>query len=160
MTEPRHELDAEAHRDLGVASNQEVWRLMATLDRTPDDDEAMVRAAYASAYHWARAARRTPAKDARAEWMISHVHAVLGRADMAQHHADRCLAVVEAHDLQDFDRAYAHEALARAAAAAGRGEEAGRQRELAAAVPIADEEDRKIFTEDLAAGPWYGTPRD
>ena len=41
----------------------------------------MVRAAYASAYHWCRAAGRTPANEARGEWMLSHVHAVLGRAE-------------------------------------------------------------------------------
>ena len=113
----------------------------------------MVRAAYTSAYHWARAARRTPANEARGEWMVSHVHAVLGRADLAQHHAERCLAVVDAAGLQDFDRAYAHEALARAAAAAGRVDLAREQRAAAAAVPIADEEDRKIFVDDLASEP-------
>src|SRR5262245_41949326 len=117
------DVHAEWHRDLGVETNHEVWRLLET-GRTPDEDETMVWAAYASAYHWARAARRTAANDARAEWMISHVHAVLGRADVAQHHAARCLAVVESNGLEDFDRAYAHEALARAAATAGRVDEA------------------------------------
>jgi len=150
------DLDAEWHRDLGIDTHQEVWGLLGTMDRTSDQDEAMVRAAYASAYHWARAARRTPANEARGEWMVSHVHAVLGRADVAQHHAERCLAVVDAADLQDFDRAYAHEALARAAAVAGRVDEARQQRAAAAAVPIADEEDRKIFVDDLASEPWYG----
>ena len=150
------DLDAEWHRDLGIDTNQEVWGLLGRLDRTPAADEAMVRAAYASAYHWSRAARRTEANEARAEWMLSHVHAVLGRADMAQHHAQRCLAVVEAAGLDDFDLAYAHEALARAAAADGRLDDAERHRAAAAAVPIADDEDRKIFIDDLAASPWFG----
>jgi uncharacterized protein YndB with AHSA1/START domain len=152
------DVGAEWQRDLGIETNQEVWRLLETPGRTPDEDEAMVRAAYASAYHWSRAARRMPANEARAEWMISHVHAVLRRADMAHHHAARCLAVVDANGLEDFDRAYAHEALARAAAGAGRVDEARRARDLAAAVPIADEEDRKIFAGDLAAEPWFGVP--
>ena len=39
-------------------------------------------------------------------------------------------------------------------------DEAREQRAAAAAVPIADEEDRKIFVDDLAAEPWYGVPAD
>jgi hypothetical protein len=50
--------------------------------------------------------------------------------------------------------------LARAAAAAGQVDVARRERAAAAAVPIADEEDRKIFVDDLAAEPWYGVPAD
>jgi hypothetical protein len=153
-------IDADGHRDLGMRANQEVWELLGLTDRTPEQDEAMVRAAYASAYHWARATGRTAANDARGEWMISHVHVVLGRPDMARHHAERTLAIVEAADLQDFDRAYAHEALARAAAAGGRLDEARAARERAAAVPIADEEDRQIFVDDLAAEPWFGLSAD
>ena len=66
------------------------------------------------------------------------------------------MAAVHAAGLEDFDLAYAHEALARAAAAAGRAEEAQRHRAAAAAVPIADDEDRKIFLADLEAEPWFG----
>jgi uncharacterized protein YndB with AHSA1/START domain len=154
------DLDAEWHRDLGIETHQEVWGLLGMTDRTAEQDETMVRAAYASAYHWSRAAGRTLANEARSEWMLSHVQAVLGRAEPAQHHAERCLAVVDAAGLQDFDRAYAHEALARAAAAAGQLDVARRERAAAAAVPIADEEDRKIFVDDLAAEPWYGAPAD
>jgi uncharacterized protein YndB with AHSA1/START domain len=150
------DLDAEWHRSLGIDSHHEVWGLLGRTDRTADDDEAMVRAAYASAYHWARAARRTEANESRGEWMISHVHAVLGRAEMAQHHAERSMAVVQAAGLVDFDLGYAHEALARAAACAGRRADAHRHLAAAQAVPIDDEEDRKIFLADLEAGPWFG----
>jgi uncharacterized protein YndB with AHSA1/START domain len=148
--------DAEWHRGLGIDTNQEVWALLGKADRTPAEDEDMVRTAYASAYHWARAARRTEANETRGEWMISHVQVVVGQAAMAQHHAERCMAVVQAAGLEDFDLGYAHEALARAAAAQGRVEEAERHRAAAAEVPIADEEDRKIFVDDLAAEPWFG----
>ncbi len=150
------DLDAEGHRDLGAATNLEVWDLLGREERSPEDDETMLRAAYASAYHWARAARRTDANEARGEWMLSHVHAVLGRAEMAEHHARRCLAVVDAAGLEDFDRAYAHEAMARAAAAAGRTADAQQESALAVAVAIADDEDRAIFLGDLAAEPWFG----
>jgi hypothetical protein len=90
--------------------------------------------------------------------MISHVHAVLGRPEMAEHHAERCLAIVDAAGLQDFDRAYAYEAVARSAAGAGRFDEARAAKDRAAAVPIADDEDRQIFVGDLVAEPWFGLP--
>ena len=57
---------------------------------------------------------------------------------------------------EDFDLAYAHEARARALACLGRLDEAGAELAAARAVPIADDEDRKILDGDLAAGPWYG----
>jgi len=153
------DLEGEWHRELGVDANMEVWALLGRTDRTAEDDEVMVRAAYASTYHWSRAARRTVANEARGEWLLSHVHAVLGRADLARHHAERSLTAVSAPgdgSVADFDLAYAHEAKARAAACAGRLDEAARERAAAAAVSIADEEDRKIFVADLEAEPWYG----
>ena len=58
--------------------------------------------------------------------------------------------------LGDFDLAYAHEARARALACLGRRDEAVAERALAAAVPIADDEDREIVVADLAAEPWFG----
>jgi uncharacterized protein YndB with AHSA1/START domain len=156
------DLDGEWHRDLGVDANMEVWQLLGRTDRSVDDDDAMLRAAYASAYHWARAAGRTTAHEARAEWLLSHVHAVLGQADLARHHAARSMAAVASagasSGVADFDRAYAHEALARAAACAGRLDEAAAERTAAAAVVIADDEDRKIFLADLEAEPWFGLP--
>ena len=60
--------------------------------------------------------------------------------------------------LDDFDYAYACEALARAHAARRAVDEATtwRDRAATAATKIADEEDREIFAGDLAAEPWYG----
>jgi hypothetical protein len=64
--------------------------------------------------------------------------------------------VVAGAGLQDFDLAYAHEARARALACLGRLDEAAAELAAAHAVPVADDEDRKIIEGDLAAGPWYG----
>ena len=70
----------------------------------------------------------------------------------------RCQALTEEHAdlLEDFDRAYALEALARANAVAGNREEALRYKEQAehAGQAIADEESRKYFVGDLAGGNW------
>jgi hypothetical protein len=81
----------------------------------------------------------------------------VGRPEPALHHARRCLDWCEAHPeaLEDWDLAYAHEALARAFALAGEPEEARRHaalaRELAAGV--AGAKDREHLDTDLATLP-------
>jgi hypothetical protein len=58
----------------------------------------------------------------------------------------------------DFDHAYAAEAMARALACAGDLDQAAtwHSRATAAGATVTDDEDRKIFTDDLATGPWFG----
>ena len=144
------------HKDLGRSLNGLVWQLLALNDRTAEDDARMVDAAHASQYHW-REAGGPPGT--RGEWLISHVYAVLGRAEPALHHARRCLELVQAEpEVADFDHAYAAEAMARALACAGGLVEAAswHARATAAGAGIADGEDREIFTGDLATGPWFG----
>jgi hypothetical protein len=147
---------AEAHRAQAITANNSVWELLNTADRTAQDDEDMVRRAYAAAYHWARAARRGPENEARASWLLSRVHAVLGRGEGALHHAQRCAAACAAGSLGDFDLAYAHESTARALACLGRLDDAAKSLVAARGVPIADPEDRAIVDNDLAAEPWFG----
>lgn len=152
------EVQSTWHRAQGVEANNATWQWLGKPDgeRSTDDDEAMTRSAYAAAYHWARAAGRGPENEARAEWLLARVWTVRRHAELALAHADRCLAVCEANGLADFDLAYAHEGRARALAMLGRLEEAVAARELAAEIPIADDEDRQIVERDLAAGPWFG----
>jgi tetratricopeptide (TPR) repeat protein len=129
-------------------------------DRTAADDEDMLQRAYASRYHWARAARSGPANVARGAWLLSRVWAVLGDGNNALRYADECADVCadvcRANDLTDFDLAYAHEARARALACLGRLDEAGSAFDLALGVEIADEEDRTIVHSDLRTEPWFG----
>ena len=144
------------HRAFARSLNNLVWRLLARSGRTAEDDARMVDAAHASQYHW-REIGGPPAT--RAEWLVSHVYAVLGRPEPALHHARRCLDLAGTEPgVADFDHAYAAEAMARALACAGDLDQAAawHSRATAAGATIADDEDRKIFTEDLAAGPWFG----
>jgi uncharacterized protein YndB with AHSA1/START domain len=151
--------DGDWHRAAGIEANNSAWELLGRDDvarLSPDEVDDLLGRAYASTYHWRRAARRGPENQARGSWLVSHVHAVLGHGDLALYHADRCAAVVAETGLQDFDLAYAHEARARALACLGRLDEAKGELAAAHSVPIADDEDRKILAGDLAAGPWYG----
>jgi uncharacterized protein YndB with AHSA1/START domain len=156
--EPVDDADGEWHRAVAVDANNSTWELLDRVDRTPDEVDDLLGRAYASTYHWRRAARRGPENQARGSWLVSHVHAVLGHGELALYHSERCAAVVGESGLQDFDLAYAHEARARALACLGRLDEAAAELAAAHAVPIADDEDRKILEGDLAAGPWYGLP--
>jgi hypothetical protein len=117
----------------------------------------MLHRAHASAYHWLHAPH-TAANRARSQWLCSRVHVLVGQAEGALHHAHRGLALVEGHneEVEDWDLAAAHEALARAHAAAGELEEARRYLELARAetATIADPEDRQHLESDLDSIPF------
>ena len=149
-----HDVDVAWHRRNGVECNAGVYALLDHSDRTTDDDARMVHMAHASAYHWGIAGGIKHA--ARAEYLLSRVYAFLGRAEPALHHATRCSELCERGGLTDFDRAFMHEAMARALACAGRLDEAATHVTAARAVPIADPEDRAICEADLAGGPWFG----
>jgi len=149
VTEP----DAEWHRTQAIEANNSAWELIELPDRDAHQDEDLLRRAYAAAYHWDRAAGRTPANAARADWLLAKVQLLVGRPETSLHHATRCLTACETHGLKDFDLAYAHEAGARALKALGRDDEATREWEAAKAVPIAEDEDRAHLAEDLAVGP-------
>ena len=147
-------LDHDHHRSEGVETNGLTWKLFEQTDRTPDDDARMIHLAHASAYHWGLVG--TAENHARAEWMCSHAYVLAGRAEPARYHAERCMAIVEANGIADFDLVYAHEAMARSLALAGELDEAGRYLAAARATPVADDEDRSIAEADLAAEPWFG----
>ena len=147
------EIEGTWHRSQAITANNSVWELLDA--EVPDTTELLTRA-YAASYHWARAAGRMPENAARASWLLSRCHVVVGNGELALHHADECAAVVAAADLRDFDLGYAHEARARALAALGRNDEAAAELAAARAVEVADDEDRKIFESDLEAPPWFG----
>jgi hypothetical protein len=137
-------------RQLGVDLFNEVWRLM----ESGEDDDRMLHAAHASAYHWLKAPECEPKNRARSEWLCSWAYAVLGRAEPALHHATRCLEITEQHfdNAEDWDLPFAYEALARAHGVGGNAAESRRYAELArdSGNRIADPEDREHFAEELA----------
>lgn len=143
----------EWHRAQAIEANNSIWDLIGKADRTADDDEEMLRRAYASTYHWSRAARRGPANDARGAYMLSKVQLLVGQRELALRYADSCMSTCQEHGLGDFDLAYAHEVRARALQALGRTDEAAEAWRAAKAVPIADPEDQAILDADLADGP-------
>ena len=146
------ELDEEGRRRLAAALFNRVWALLDEPDRSAADDDEMVHAAHASAYHWMQVG--TLANRVRSEWQCSRVYAVLGRAEPALAHARRCLELAESAptELEEFDLPFAYEAMARAYAAAGNEVEAREwlARARAAGEEIGDEDDRALLEADLA----------
>ena len=147
--QPIEDSDGEWNRAQGIDCFNATWEMIEA-ERNPENDEEMLRRAYASTYHWARAARRVPANDARGAWLLAKVQLLSGQPQLSLRYADRCLDMCKQHDLVDFDLAYAHEARARALKALGDDIAAGESWELAKSVPIADAEDQKILDADLA----------
>jgi hypothetical protein len=133
------------HRQLGVDLFNETWRLI----ESREDDGLLIDCAHASAYHWALAPECRPRNRARSSWLISRAYTVLGRAEPALFHANRCFELCERHALGDWDLAFAYEALARANRVAGDADAVREYVEFAQAVEIADADDRKHLEVDL-----------
>ncbi len=144
-------LTDEQHEQCGRALFNAVWALLEKPDRTEDDDEMMVHTCHAMYLHWSKVGK--PVNFARAEWQLSRVYSVLERAEPALRHAQRCLDICRKHGIGDFDLAFAHEAFARAHAAAGHKNEVVRHLKLAeeAGQAIKDAEDRQLLFSDLQA---------
>jgi hypothetical protein len=136
---------------LGVDLYNDTWRLL----ESREDDDELLHQAHASAYHWLKAPECEPRNRARSEWLCSRVYAVLGRAEPAMHHAQRCLQLCEQHpdNVEDWDLAFAFEALARAYRIVGNEDEARRYEQLGReqAEVIADPEDRESLLRDLSS---------
>lgn len=155
------EIEGNWHRAQAITANNSVWELLDGRAHTPDEADELLQRAYAAAYHWRRATGATMINQARASWLVSRAQVVLGYGDVALHHADRSAALTEhAGDAAtDFDYGYLYEGKARALACLGRLDEAREAYRRAAAIEIADEQDRSIFTGDLVGEPWFGLDR-
>ncbi len=139
------------HRQLGVDLFNHTWELLEREERTADEDDAMLNAAHASRWHWSQASGEAK-HQARGEWQLARVYAVLGRGEPAVYHAERCLDWCGRGEVEDWDVAFAHEALARGHRVAGDAAAAERHKRLAREVgdAIADPEDREHFDKDYA----------
>jgi len=146
------DLDEQTRRALAVGLFNRVWQLLATDDRTAEQDDEMVDAAHASRYHWGHIG--SAENYAVGEWQISRVYSVLGRGEPALHHARRCLAIVEENTLAPWTLGSAFEAMARATAVAGDPEAASWRAKAVAQLDLIDDpDDRAVVARDVASLP-------
>jgi hypothetical protein len=146
----------ECHKKFAVDFFNLVWSLLNKKERTKEEDDKMVHAAFASRFHWGEIG--TPVEFERGEWQISRVYSVLNKSEPALYHAKRCLDICTENNIGDFDIAFAYEAMARANASLGKKSEYEKYIRLAkeAGEKIRGKEDKDIFFGDLESGPWYG----
>jgi len=155
MNEEKKYTAQECHKKFAIELNNLVWGFLEKKERSKEEREKMIHAAHTSCYHWGEIGE--PINLQRGEWMISHVYAILNRPEPALYHAKECMELTEKHKFEDFDLAYAYEAMARAYAAVGEKTECEKYIGLAkkAGENIKGEEDGKIFMGDFESGPWY-----
>jgi len=138
-----------AHRYFSVACFNLTWDLLDKLDRTAEDNEAMVQACLASLWHWSQRPDCTDQNKSVGTWQAARVYAVLQQPENARRYAQ--MALDFSINQPPFFQAYAYEALARAEAAAGNRAQAEwcieKSSELAKQVE--EDEDRKLILEDL-----------
>ena len=121
---------------------------------TREDDERMLHAAHASAYHWSEAPecepKNVPAASGRSRGS-TRCSAARSRRCTTRGVSRACEA--NADNMEEWDLPFAYEALARAHRVAGMNEEAAGYKQKAQELgdQIRDEEDREHLHEALAS---------
>jgi hypothetical protein len=148
----REEIDLW-HRRFGAGLFNQTWELIETENRTADEDDEMLAAAFASRLHWGPIGDAS--NHATGDWQIAHVLSLLGHGELAVRFAEKALRTVESAGIGDYLLASAFEGVARAYAAAGNQAERDRYVQLASQAldQIADPEDRKVIEEQLSTVP-------
>ncbi len=136
------------HKTLAINLFNQTWEYLDK-QRTAEEDFQMVLIAHASCYHWSQCG--TELEQARGEWLISRVHAVLKQGSVALWHAQRSLDLCLNNKIGDFDLAFGYEAVARAYACLGMTVEMNEALHNAkmAAEAIADVEDRQYTLSEI-----------
>jgi hypothetical protein len=142
---------AASHRYFSVECFNLAWDLIEKPDRTSEENDQMVSLSQASLWHWTQRPDCTPTNLSIGYWQISHIYALLGKADNARHYARLSLSVSQKGTVPPFYLAYAHEALARAAAVGGNTLEMANHIKQAQilAERVTDEESKKLLLNDL-----------
>ena len=142
---------AAAHKYYSGNCFNQAWELIDKEQRTPEEDEQMIRLTHASFYHWTQRPDYSSTSASIGYWQASRVYASLGQTENAARYGNLCLDVSQEEGVQPFFLGFAYEALARAAAAAGNHQDMNtylaKARETAAEVQEAD--DRQMLLADL-----------
>ena len=140
-----------AHRFFSVACFNRSWELIDKPERSAEETEQLIALSHASAWHWSQREDCTTRNLSIAYWLLSRVYALAGQAENARRYGEICLhrSAQEA----PFYLAYAYEALARAAKAAGDATlmEQYVEKALKLASEVEDLEERALIEKDLEA---------
>ena len=130
------------HRRFAAAGNNRAWDL-SVQTRNPAEDEEMLNAAHASAWHWARVGSEL--NRMRATMLLAEVHALLGFGQSALAYAEEMRTYFLGVQSPAWEVAFVHIVHAHAASAAGETEKhrASYGLALAAIEAVPSEEERR-----------------
>lgn len=150
MSEQEKKPEASEHKKLGVEYFNKTWTLLDKGDRSESEKEMMIHLCHASMWHWMNAPECTTTNLSIGYWQLSRVYAVAGEPANAFKYGNICLHISQDDSVGIFYKAYAHEAVARAAMIGGNKEHAllhlQKANEL---MPQIDEKDGTYLVKDL-----------
>ena len=131
------------HRRFAAASNNRAWDLSSVQTRNPAQDEEMLNAAHASAWHWAKVGSEL--NRMRATMLLAEVHALLGFGRSALAYAEEMRSYFLGVQSPAWEVAFVHVVHAHAASAAGETEKYRASYGLAVAAieAVSNEEERR-----------------
>jgi hypothetical protein len=140
------------HRKFGAMGNNRAWALSVS-SRSDAEDQEMLSAAHASAWHWSQVG--TELNRMRAVTLLAEVHALRGFGRSAWAYAEQVQEYFLRVGAEPWETALVHVVHAHAASVAGEIAAHRRSYELAAvAVPaIANEEERSIVASTFSHVP-------
>lgn len=143
MSNLNKEDSPEWHRYFAATTNNRAWQL-STKERTPQEDQEMLNAAHASAFHWSSVG--TELHRMRATMLLAEIHSLLGFHTSAYAYAQEMRAFFTSTQTPDWELAFAHTIHAHASYVNGNMEEYAASFIAAerAIEDIADHEDRAI----------------
>ncbi len=144
------------HATMAPALFNASWELLEKPDRSRDEESRLINMVHASLFHWRQIGE--PVNILRGEWMIAHTYTLLNHKEEALYHAENALIKAQEIGAQDWDLAYAYEAMARAHALNQSREEFTKFYHMAidAGKLIKEDGDRQQFESDMNDGNWFG----
>ncbi len=139
----------EFHTKIAKETNNGIWPTLDKENPGTEELEEALHMAHTSTYHWSKIGK--PINIARGEYMISRVLSALKRGESSLAHAEKSLRIAEGTKAEDWDIAFAYEAITRAYVAIGDKNKSMEWKEKTqkAIDDIKDPEDRKICQGEL-----------
>ena len=104
------------HKRFAAKANNRAWEL-SIVERTAEQDQEMLDAAHASAWHWRVVG--TELNRMRSTMLLAEVHALLGFGSSALRYAEEMRTYFVGRETADWELAFTHVIHAHAASAAG-----------------------------------------
>jgi len=140
-----------AHKYFSAHCFNNAWDLIDKSERTPEEDEQMIRLSLASQYHWSQREDSSSTSASTGFWQTSRIYALIGEVDNARRYGQLCLDASREEGVEPFYLGFAYEALARAEAIAGNEQlmEAFLEKAHSTAEKIDKEDEKKMLLDDL-----------